>query len=382
MNTNSDKRVLYPQTSDPVTTDGRDIDTTIAVLEGEAAQQQSRENDRHLATIAPAPWDRIPCVESADTTYYDRPLLKQSVWSIDIPIYYFLGGTAGAALTLGAAVQLVESCGGPRGRHPLRRVSAICHWTGIIGSTVGGAFLIHDLGRPSRFLNMMRVFRPTSPMNMGTWILSAAVPTAITTGLLGNRSGFLSVIGEAAGYISGIFGVALAGYTGVLVSNTAIPIWQQSRRWVPVMFLASSAAAAASVVDLIVKDEPGRRLTRIFGTAGRLVEIAAAKKVEHAASGIPKVSEPFHHGRPSLLWKTATALTALSLSAGLLPGRQRKARILTATAGLLGSLSLRFAVHYLGNASARDARASFQQQRRYEADGPWASGSSGRVPSR
>jgi formate-dependent nitrite reductase membrane component NrfD len=378
MNNNSGNRVLYPLTSDPVTTDGRDIDTTIAVLEGEAAQQQSHESDRHLATIAPAPWDRIPRIEGADTTYYDRPMLKQSVWSIDIPIYYFLGGTAGAALTLGAAVQLVS----PRGRHPLRRVSAICHWTGIIGSTLGAAFLIHDLRRPSRFLYMMRVFRPTSPMNMGTWILSVAAPTAITTGLLVNRRGFLGAIGDATGYISGIFGAALAGYTGVLVSNSAIPIWQQSRRWVPVMFMASSAAAASSVVDLIARDEPSRRLTRIFGAAGRFVEIAAAKKVEHAAPDIPKVAEPFHHGRSALLWKTATALTALSLSAGLLPGRRPRARILTAVAGLLGSLSLRFAVHYLGNASARDARASFQQQRRYEADGPWASGSSGRVPSR
>jgi formate-dependent nitrite reductase membrane component NrfD len=382
MNTNSDKRVLYPQTSDPVTTDGRDIDTSIAVLEGEAAQQQSHESDRHLATIAPAPWNRIPRSESADTTYYDRPMLKQSVWSIDIPIYYFLGGTAGAALTLGAAVQLGVACGGPRGRHPLRRVSAICHWAGIIGSTAGGAFLIHDLGRPSRFLNMMRVFRPTSPMNMGTWILCGAVPSAITTGLLANRRGFLGAIGDAAGYISGIFGAALAGYTGVLVSNTAIPIWQQGRRWVPVMFLGSSASAAASVIDLIAKDEPSRRLTRIFGTAGRLVEIAAAKEVEHAASDIPKVAEPFHHGRSALLWKTATALTALSLATGLLPGRRSKVRIVTAVAGILGSLSLRFAVHYLGNASARDARASFQQQRHQEAEGPRAVGSSGRIPSR
>ncbi len=112
-------------------------------------------------------------------------MLKQSVWSIDIPIYYFLGGTAGAALTLGAAIQLVS----PRGRHPLRRLSAICHWIGIAGSTAGAAFLIHDLGRPSRFLYMMRVFRPASPMNMGVWILAGAAPTAIATGLLVNRRG-------------------------------------------------------------------------------------------------------------------------------------------------------------------------------------------------
>ena len=57
-------------------------------------------------------------------------MLKPSVWSVDIPIYYFLGGTAGAALTLGAAMQLACS----RCEHPLRKVAAICHWTGVTGS--------------------------------------------------------------------------------------------------------------------------------------------------------------------------------------------------------------------------------------------------------
>src|SRR5262249_129605 len=147
----------------PVATDGRDVDTGIATLEGEGAVQKARHDDLHLTRIAPDPWQKVPSVIDRDTTYYDLPLLKESVWSIDIPLYYFRGGTAGAAMTLGAALQLVT----PRGGHPLRKLSAICHWTGILGSTLGAVFLVHDLGRPMRFLYMMRVFRPTSPMNMG-----------------------------------------------------------------------------------------------------------------------------------------------------------------------------------------------------------------------
>jgi formate-dependent nitrite reductase membrane component NrfD len=286
-------------------------------------------------------------------------MLKPSVWSIDIPIYYFLGGTAGAAMTLGAAIQLVTA----RGGHPLRRLSAICHWTGIIGSIAGAAFLVHDLGRPSRFLYMMRVFRPTSPMNMGVWILSGAAPTAIVTGLLVNRRGLLGTIGEATGYISGIFGAALAGYTGVLVSNSAVPLWQSSRRWVPVMFMASSASSAASVIDIFSGARHSRALTRIFGTAGRVVEIAASKMVERSASAVPKVAEPLHRGGPAILWKGAGALTAASLVASLLPGRRRKPAVLAGVLGIAGSLCLRFAVHYLTNVSARDPRAAFQQQR-------------------
>ena len=340
------------------TYDGRDVDTTLATLDGEAAQQEVKRDDRHLASIAPSPWQSVPGIAGPDSTYYDRPMLKQSVWSIDIPIYYFLGGTAGAAMTMGAAIQLLS----PRGTHPLRQISAICHWTGILGSTAGAAFLIHDLGRPGRFLYMMRVFRPTSPMNIGAWILGGAAPTAILTGLLINRRGLAGAIGEAAGYLSGIFGAALAGYTGVLVSNSAIPIWQQSRRWVPPMFVASSAASAASVIDLLSSDKRARSVTRAFGTAGRIAEIAATKQVERAASAIPKVGEPLHRGGSALLWKIATALTTASLGASFVRGR--KPRIAAGLLGIAGSLCLRFAVHYATNASARDPRAAFHQQRR------------------
>lgn len=359
MNTTSEQRVRYPNTGDPVTTDGRDINTAIGTLDGEAAPQEAKGEDRHLKSIAPAPWGQVPQITDQDTTYYGRPMLKESVWSVDIPIYYFLGGTAGAALTLGAAIQFVS----PRGKHPLRRLSAICHWTGIVGSTAGAAFLIHDLGRPSRFLYMMRVFRPTSPMNVGAWILAGAAPTAITTGLFVNRPGLLGDIGEATGYISGLFGAALAGYTGVLVSNSAIPIWQEARRWVPVMFIASSASAAASVIEMLSGERRTRVATRIFGTAGRIAEIAATKQAERAASAIPKVAEPFREGPTAVLWKTATALTAASLGVSLLPGRSRKSGLIAGVLGIAGSLCLRFAVHYISNASARDPRASFQQQR-------------------
>lgn len=356
---NSDpQRIRYSESGDPVATDGRDVDLGIAQLQGEAAGQQVKREDRHMRQVAPEPWDRVPEVDGADTTYYDRPLLKESVWSADVPIYYFLGGTAGAALALGAAIQLVS----PRGRHPLRRLSAICHWTGIAGSTLGAAFLIHDLGRPSRFLYMIRVFRPTSPMNMGVWILGGAAPTAIATGLLINRPGWLGALGESAGYASGVFGAALSGYTGVLVANSAIPVWQGSRRWLPVLFVASSAAAAASVIDVLADTRQSRAITRVFGTAGRVAEIGAAKMVEHAASAIPKVGEPLHEGRSGRLWKVATGLTAASLALSLVSSR-RSVRTIAGVLGMAGSFCMRFAVHYASNASALEPRAVFQQQR-------------------
>ncbi len=359
MTSQTNDRVRYPLSVDPVATDGRGVDTRIATLTGEAAQQEVSRDGRRLARLAPEPWDRVPRITELDTTYYDRPLLKSSVWSIDIPLYYFFGGAAGAALTLGAAIQLAA----PKEHRQLRGFSAVCHWIGIIGSTAGAGFLIHDLGRPSRFLFMLRVFRPTSPMNIGSWILSAAAPSAIATGLFLNRPGVLGMIGEICGYISGIFGAALATYTGVLVSNTAIPVWQESRRWMPVLFAASGASAAGSIIDVVYGDRNGRNIGRVFGTAGRVAEIAASIQVERAASAIPKVGEPLRRGGPALLWKTASALTIASLTLSLIPSRSRKRRIAAGLLGAAGSLCMRFAVHYIGNVSARDPRASFHQQR-------------------
>ncbi len=360
MTANTDKRVRYPDTLDPVATDGRDVDTNLAILTGEASHQDAKREDRHIRELSPSPWEHVPEITATDTTYYDRPMLKESVWSVDIPLYYFVGGAAGAAMTLGASLQLVT----PRGGHELRRLSSICHWTGIVGSTAGAAFLIHDLGRPSRFLYMMRVFRPTSPMNVGVWILGGAAPSAILTGLLINRPGPLGVLGEITGYLAGLFGAGLSGYTGVLVSNTAIPVFQASRRWMPVLFIASSAATAASVIDIFAgNNRRALRTTWIFGTAGRLAEIAAGRQVERAASAIPKVGEPFREGRAALLWKAATVLSAASFALSLVPVKSAKKRHVVGFLGIAGSLCLRFAVHHLGNASARDPRASFQQQR-------------------
>lgn len=289
-------------------------------------------------------------------TYYDRPLLKEPVWEIDIPIYYFLGGAAGAALMLGAAAQFEGSQG-------LKRFVQRCHWVGIIGSTAGGLLLVNDLGRPSRFLNMLRVFRPTSPMNVGAWILSGAAPLAIAAGLLTGRKGFLGWVGNVASYGAGLFGLGLAGYTGVLVSNTAIPLYRHSHRSMPVLFLASATASAASILDLVCEEPRASRITFSFGTVGRLAELAAAYAVEVNAAVLPRVGVPLQQGVSGALWKTATVLTAVSLVVSSIPGKSRWRRKWAGALGALGSLCVRFAVHYAGAASARDPRASFEPQR-------------------
>src|SRR5207248_9326379 len=123
------------------------------------------------------------------------------------------------------------------------------------------AILIYDLGKPSRFHHMLRVFRPTSPMNMGAWILSSVSPSAIVAAMFSQRRGLLGALGEMSGIASGLAGLGLATYTGVLVSNSAIPIWQESRHILPILFGASAMAAAGSLFDMTFSDPAAKRIT-------------------------------------------------------------------------------------------------------------------------
>jgi hypothetical protein len=130
----------------------------------------------------------------------------------------------------------------------------------------------------------------------------------------------------------------------------------------PVLFIGSSAASAASVLEVFADSRATRRVAQIFGAAGRVTEIVAAKQVESSASAVPRVGRPFDRGGPAWLWTAASILTGASLVLSLLPRKSRTARV-AGILGLTGSLCLRFAVHYLGDASANDPRASFDQQR-------------------
>ena len=177
-------------------------------------------------------------------TYYDRPVLKPPVWIWSVPCYFFVGGVAGAAMTMGLAAELL-------GGEELRPFDEKCRWIGAIGGGIGTALLIADLGRKARFLAMLRVFRPTSPMSVGSWVLAMATPLSAGSALLTRAPGLLSYAGVCAGAGAGVLGMPLATYTAVLLSNSAVPVWLATRRTLPLLFGASSAAGLASVFELM-----------------------------------------------------------------------------------------------------------------------------------
>lgn len=334
--------------------DGRNIDLERGVLEGEASQQDVRHSEH---PVPDAVFSREPTAEPADPTYYDRPVLKEPVWISAVPAYFWVGGIAGAAATLGAVAQVADR----DGFEGLVRGS---RWMASVGAGVGGALLVVDLGKPSRFLNMLRVFRPSSPMSVGSWVLAGVAPSAGVAALTNRSSGLLGAAGDAGGLVAGALGMPLAGYTAVLLSNTAVPVWQGTRRSLPALFMSSGMTAASSLLGMLDLTEREERVVRRFGIAGRVADLVASKAVEREADRVEAVGRPLHEGVPGSLWKASEALTAASLALSVLPGRRsRPRRVVEGVLGAAGSLAMRFAIFHAGKASSRDPRATFHQQR-------------------
>jgi formate-dependent nitrite reductase membrane component NrfD len=346
----------YRKSADPVDRDGRDIDPEVGRLSGEGASQvAAASTDKHVKEMSAA-WEHRAEPASDDPTYYERPMLHESVWTWAVPLYYYVGGLSGASMALGAAAALNRA-------QAFDDLVQRCHIIGLAGTVVSGGLLIYDLGRPSRFLNMLRVFRPTSPMNMGAWILTATGGTAFVTVVLRDQRGVLGSIGEAFGFISGLFGLGLATYTGVLIANTAVPAWQASRKSLPVLFGASAVASLGCAFDVFGERVAGSRIPHAFGIVGRAAEVGAGIYTEHEASAVSRVGRPLKQGWSGVLWRTSALLMATSLGLALLPTRTRKRRVWSGVLGSVASLLMRFSVEAAGKASARDPRASFYGQR-------------------
>lgn len=275
-------------------------------------------------------------------SYYGRPILKEPAWrQPDVPLYLFLGGAAGASASLGALA-------GPTGRPALARATRLAAAGAAAASVVA---LIHDLGRPARFLNMLRVFKPTSPLSVGSWILAPFSGLAAVTAAL-EVTGRLPRIRGLTGAAAGVLGPAMCTYTAVLLADTANPAWHEARHDLPVLFAGSaltSGAGAALLATPPGEAGPARRL----GLVGAAAELAAARRVER---GHGVVSETYRTGRAGRLLTAASALTAAGACLSLAGRRSRFAAAVAGTAYLAAGLCTRFGVYAAGVAAARDPR--------------------------
>ncbi|HWE26068.1 MAG TPA: NrfD/PsrC family molybdoenzyme membrane anchor subunit [Myxococcales bacterium] len=334
--------------------DGRNVDPRLGKLEGEGALQEVE----HLGAEHPYPAlpDRNESTYDG-ASYYGLPVLKEHVWKAAIPAYFYVGGLAGASAVLGAAAQWSQN---PFLRGLVERTRIIAAG----GAVLSGALLIEDLGRPSRFLNMLRVFRPTSPMSVGSWVLAAFGGFATIAAVLRKqRFGPLATVGDVAALGAGVLGLPLAGYTAVLLANTAVPVWQGPAASLPPLFMASAVTSAASALELCELNPFEARVVRRFGLAGKAAELFFSKAVERAASQPEIVGAPLRRGLSGALWKSAEVLVAASLLASALSVRSRPLRRASGWLGTLGTIALRFGILQAGRMSARDPHATFARQR-------------------
>lgn len=282
-------------------------------------------------------------------SYYGKPILKQPTWKTpDVPIYLFVGGMAGGSALLAEGAALTGLPG-------LERVARTAAAGGVVVGTVA---LVHDLGRPERFLNMLRVLKPTSPLSVGSFILAPFGGLA-TVAAGSHLTGLFPRIGRLAGAGAAALGPPLATYTAALVSNTAVPAWHEAHQELPFVFGGSAAAAAGGVAMLFAPaDETGPAVRMASG--GAVLELAATEVMERR-TGL--VGEPYRIGLPGLLMRSARALTAGGLALSALGRRRPWLRRAAGAAFAAGSLAMRFGVFEAGKVSARDPKYTVVPQR-------------------
>jgi formate-dependent nitrite reductase membrane component NrfD len=336
---------------------------------------EQRRGERGAADVAALPEGARRRGAPADvrTTYYERPMIKRPTWKWFIPLYFFLGGVAGGAATIGAVADLFA---GQRHRTTVR----YARYLSFALAPICALLLIVDLGRPSRFLNMFRVFKGISPLSVGTWILGAF---GLTSGVLAARQmaedeivikresvlGRLAQLLPARPFVAvhGLLGLALGSYTGVLLAVTAVPLWAATGLLLGPIFVAaalSSGAAALALIGLLTggHTREERRTIETLAHVGTLVQATLAVARETTIDD--RVNLPlrrgvwarvFQFGTVGLGWLVPSALRLAARVSS--PRTERRLSLLAAVCALLGVISERFAIVEAGKLSADDPLA-------------------------
>lgn len=287
-------------------------------------------------------------------SYYGRPVIKPPVWQPEIPFYFFTGGLGGASSVLSLVARV--SGNDLLAKRSIQIASA--------ADAVSPALLISDLGRPERFLNMLRVFKVTSPMSVGSWILAYSSAASSVSAFL-NTIGRMRRVADLARTASAASGAPLAVYTATLISDTAIPVWHEARRELPFLFGSSAVASAGAAAAIAVPPReagPARRLA----VGGVIVENAVFKLMEKR---LGMVGEPYSKSEAGRYKKIAQGCTiggaALLAAAG---GRSRLAAVAGGAAVLAGEVAVRWSVFKAGFQSARDPKYTIEPQRERASD--------------
>jgi hypothetical protein len=287
---------------------------------------------------------------SPATGYYGIHMLKEPQWNWAIPLYFFVGGAAGSS---GVIATMADWAGGNRELAREARLLALG------GGMLSGALLVYDLGKPTRFMNMLRVFKPQSPMSMGAWILTAfttSTAAAVFADLVSSYWDGLPVrmIGGTSKLFSTLFGMPFSNYTGVLIGATAVPVWHKKIDSLPIHFGMSGLQSAASLLELLGHDDS--TALNLLGMFSAVFETWEGIKIESKSE---RELKPLKQGLSGLITRAGGLLSGpvpLALRTIAAISRNREIRRAAAWSGVAGSLLTRYGWMRAGHASAQDWR--------------------------
>jgi formate-dependent nitrite reductase membrane component NrfD len=273
------------------------------------------------------------------------PVINAPVWTWEIPLYFWFGGIAAGSSFVALACDLAGD----------EASAAVARKVALGALVPSPPLLIMDLGRPERFYNMLRIFKPRSPMSMGAWALTAfggLISSAVGADLLGRRRE-----AKALGAATAVVGGYLGSYTGVLLASTAVPVWGRSRLFLGPIFVSTGAATGAAATRLVLAAtglKVGHPTRNALGTvetgamaAELILSIVNERRLGPLASGL-------HEGRPGRQFKLAKWLARGGLALRFArkpvgPGIHHLASVMYLAAGLL----FRYAWVGAGRESAR-----------------------------
>ena len=286
---------------------------------------------------------------SPETGYYGVPVLKQPQWTWQVPLYFFVGGAAGSSAVIGSLADLVGD------DYELARHA---RWLALGGAAVSSGLLVWDLGRPSRFLNMLRVFKPQSAMSMGAWILAAFgnfTAAASFADFLQGRFGksiTVSVLGGIGRLGSAAFGLPFHNYTGVLIGATAVPVWNHHIKSLPQHFGMSGLQSAVNILELMGHDDS--RALNLLGLLASSTETYEGFRIETDSD---RTLDPLKHGVSGWITRLGGVLSGpVPLALRLLGWRSPQLRRWAAISGIAGSLLTRYGWVAAGHSSAQNWR--------------------------
>ncbi len=291
-------------------------------------------------------------IASPTTGYYGIPMLKEPQWTWEIPLYFFLGGASGSAAVIGTMAHWTGAD---------LKIARDARYIAAAGAILSSGLLIGDLGRPERFLNMLRVFKPQSAMSMGAWALAGFGTFAGASAFAEFLSNIteirgIRILGNVAEGFACLFGLPFSNYTGVLIGATAVPVWNEHASSLPLHFGMSGMNAAVSLLELLGHE---RSALNILGLIASGVEAAEGVRIE---TNLRPVAEPLKHGYSGWIIRTGGMLSGpiplgLRLASLFTPKpASRTLRRIAAASSIAGSLITRYAWIEAGHVSAQDWR--------------------------